>query len=83
MCADITGNSIAGSAQAGQGGADFELDQTGGTAFELPGYTGTSTNTTAVTSFVQAANAGNGTPTGIATVGGGGGFIGGGGCAAP
>lgn len=86
VCAAISGNSMTGSAQAGQGGADFELDQDFATTLELPGYAGGTSDTNAVVSFVQ----GNNTPTmgtapsGIATVGGsGGGFTGGTSCPTP
>jgi hypothetical protein len=84
VCAAISGNSMKGSAQPNQGGADFELDQGFNTTIELPGYTGGSQNTSAVVSFVQANNTGNGTPSGIATTSGsGGGFTGGTSCPAP
>jgi hypothetical protein len=82
VCAAISGNSMTGSGQASQGGADFELDQTGNTTYELPGYTGGSGDTNGVVSFVQGSN--GGTPSGIATVGGSGsGFTGGSSCPAP
>jgi large repetitive protein len=84
VCADISGNSLMGSAQAGQGGADIELDQEFGTTFQLPGYTGGDESASAVASFVAGNNTGNGTPSVIATVSGsGGGFTGGGACATP
>jgi VCBS repeat-containing protein len=84
VCAAITGNSMTGSAQPGQGGADFELDQEFSATIRLPGYTGSSQDTNAVVSFVQGGNISGGTPSGIATVSGsGGGFTGGGGCPAP
>lgn len=84
VCAAISGNSLKGSAQAGQGGADFELDQELSSTIELPGYTGGSQNTNAVVTFVQGNNTGNGTPSGIATTSGsGGGFVGGSSCPAP
>lgn len=84
LCADIAGNSMTGSAQPGQGGADFELDQAFGTTFEIPGYTGSSQGTSAVVALVQANNNGGGTPSGIATTTGtGGGFVGGSSCATP
>jgi VCBS repeat-containing protein len=74
-CVAMSGNSIKGSAQAGQGGADFEFDQEFSSTIELPGYTGGSQNTNAVVSFLQGQNTGNGTPSGIATISGsGGGF---------
>jgi hypothetical protein len=75
VCAAISGNSMKGSAQAGQGGADFELDQEFGSTIKLPGYAGGSQDTNAVVSFLQGNNTGNGTPSGIATTSGsGGGF---------
>ena len=84
VCAAISGNSLKGSAQAGQGGADIELDQEFNTTIELPGYAGTSQNTNAVQSFLAGNNTGNGTPSVIATTSGsGGGFTGGSSCPAP
>jgi VCBS repeat-containing protein len=81
VCAAITGNSVKGSAAAGQGGADIELDQNFATTVKLPGYTGGSSSTSAVQTFLQGNNAGNGTPSAIATVSGsGGGFTGSPGC---
>jgi VCBS repeat-containing protein len=84
VCAAISGNSLKGSAQAGQGGADIELDQEFNTTMELPGYTGAAQNTSAVQSFLAGNNTGNGTPSVIATTSGsGGGFTGGTSCPAP
>jgi VCBS repeat-containing protein len=84
VCAAISGNSMTGSAQADQGGADFELDQEFNSTIKLPGYTGTSQNTNAVVSFIQGNNVSGGTPSGIATTSGsGGGFTGGSSCPAP
>jgi hypothetical protein len=84
VCADISGDSIKGSAQSAQGGADFELDQEFASTIELPGYAGTSQDTNAVVSFVQGNNTGDGTPSGIATTSGsGGGFAGATSCPAP
>ncbi len=84
VCADISGNSMTGSAQPGQGGADFELDQEFGSTIKLPGYAGGAENTSAVVSFVQGNNVSGGTPSGIATVSGsGGGFTGATSCPAP
>ena len=81
VCAAISGNSMTGSAAAGQGGADFELDQEFSSTIELPGYTGGAGDTNAVVTFVQGNNNSSGTPSGIATVSGsGGGFTGGSGC---
>ena len=77
VCADITGNSIAGSGAAGQGGADVEIDQFGTETVKLPGYAGAATNDSAVATFLQSNNTGNGTPSAIAT---GGGFVNGTGC---
>jgi VCBS repeat-containing protein len=86
VCAAISGNSITGSAKAGQGGADFELDQNAATTFDLAGYTGGASATAAVVSFVQGNNTPTGgtAPSGIATVSGsGGGFVGVTSCPAP
>jgi hypothetical protein len=84
VCAAISGNSLKGSAQAGQGGADIELDQGFNTTIKLPGYAGGSQDTNAVVSFLQGNNTGNGTPSGIATTSGtGGGFTGAASCPAP
>jgi VCBS repeat-containing protein len=84
VCAAITGNSLTGSGQTSQGGADIELLQSDATTFKLPGYTGASSNTSAVQSFLQANNNSGGTPTAIASVSGsGGGFIGGASCPTP
>ncbi len=84
VCAAMSGNSMTGSAQAGQGGADFEFDQEFNATIELPGYTGGAQNTNAVVSFIQGNNVSGGTPTGIATASGsGGGFTGGSSCPAP
>ncbi len=77
VCANITGNSIAGSAAAGQGGADVEFDQFGTETVKLPGYTGGATNDSAVATFLAGNNTGNGPPSAIAT---GGGFVNGTGC---
>jgi hypothetical protein len=83
-CVAMSGNSMKGSAQAGQGGADFEFDQEFNTTIKLPGYTGTSQNTNAVVSFLQGQNTGNGTPSGIATTSGsGGGFTNAASCPTP
>ena len=77
VCAAITGNSIAGSGRAGQGGADVELDQDDATTIDLPGYGGGPGDASAVESFLQGGNDGNGTPTAVATASGsGGGFTG-------
>jgi Cadherin-like domain len=84
VCADISGNSVAGSAAAGQGGADIELDQEFDTTIELPGYTGGAQATSAVAALLAGQNTGNGTPSVIATTSGsGGGFVGGSACATP
>lgn len=88
LCANISGNSMAGSApSAASGGiSDFELDQEFGTTIELPGYAGANNNDSAVVSFVQGKNNSGAAPTGTATdnvAGGGGGFKGGSGCATP
>jgi hypothetical protein len=80
VCAVITGNSIAGSGQAGQagqGGADIQLDQNDAYTINLPGYTGGPGDVSAVESFLAGNNDGDGTPTAIAGVSGtGGGFAG-------
>ncbi len=84
VCAAISGNSLMGSAQAGQGGADIELDQQFSTTIELPGYSGGAADTNAVQSFLSGNNTGNGTPSVIATVSGsGGGFTGPASCPIP
>jgi hypothetical protein len=83
VCAAISGNSVAGSAQAGQGGADIVLSQEAATTFQLPGYTGGAESTSAVAAFLAGNNTGNGTPTAIATVSGSGGGFTGGSCATP
>jgi hypothetical protein len=89
VCADISGNSMTGSAPtpANGGISDFELDQEFNTTIELPGYTGpanTSATPAAVTSFVQGNNNASGTPSGTVTNSGtGGGFTGGSGCPTP
>jgi hypothetical protein len=83
VCAEISGNSMTGSAQSGQGGADFELDQQFGTTIKLPGYTGVPSDTNAVVSFIQSNNNSGGTASGIATASGGGGFVGGSSCPTP
>jgi hypothetical protein len=84
VCAAISGNSMKGSAQPGQGGADFELDQEFNSTIKLPGYAGGSQDTNAVVSFIQGNNTGNGTPSGIATTSGtGGGFTGAASCPGP
>lgn len=73
VCADISGNSMTGSGTGiSDGEPDFELDQAGSTVYELPGYTGGSTDTNAVVNFVADNNNSGGTPSGIATVDGGG-----------
>ncbi len=84
VCAAISGNSMKGSAQPGQGGADFEIDQEFNSTVKLPGYTGGPQDNNAVVSFIQGNNTGNGTPSGITTTSGtGGGFTGGASCPAP
>jgi Bacterial Ig domain len=84
VCAGIAGNSMTGSAQPGQGGADFEIDQQFNTTVQIPGYTGGTENTNAVVSYIQGNNISGGTPSGIATVSGSGsGFTGGPSCPAP
>ena len=63
VCAAITGNSLTGAGQTSLGSADIELDQNiAGVTYELPGYTGGSTDTNAVQTFVAGNNNGGGTP---------------------
>ncbi|HTW13003.1 MAG TPA: hypothetical protein VME01_09680 [Solirubrobacteraceae bacterium] len=58
------------------------MDQEFTTTLRLPGYTGGSEATSAVTTFLQANN--GGTPSATATVSGaGGGFVGGASCTSP
>jgi large repetitive protein len=77
VCAVITGNSIAGSGQPSQGGADIQLDQNDAYTISLPGYTAGPGDVSAVESFLAGNNDGDGTPTAVATVSGsGGGFAG-------
>ena len=70
VCAAITGNSVAGSAQVGAGGADIELDVNGEAGIWLLGYTGGDSNVGEVQSFLQGNNNVNGTPSAIALAGG-------------
>ncbi len=65
-CANISGNSMAGSSpSAADGGIDdFELDEWGNGIYRLPGYTGGSADSNAVVSYIQGRNTGNGTPSG-------------------
>ena len=56
VCAAVSGNSLTGSAAAGQGGADIELDQNDATTYDLAGYTGSATNAGAVQTFLAASN---------------------------
>ena len=84
VCAAITGNSLTGSGQTSLGSSDIELDQNiAGVTYELPGYTGGSTDTNAVATFVAGNNNSGGTPSVIATVIGAPGFVGGSSCPAP
>ena len=84
VCAAITGNSLTGAGQTSLGSADIELDQNiAGVTYELPGYTGGSTDTNAVQTFVAGNNNSGGTPSVIATVTGAPGFVGGSACPAP
>jgi VCBS repeat-containing protein len=66
LCADVSGNSMAGSAPSPANGGidDFELDENDNGIFKLPGYTGGSTDSNAVVSYIQGRNTGNGTPSG-------------------
>ena len=65
-CANISGNSMAGSSpSAADGGIDdFELDEWGNGIYRLPGYTGGSADSNAVVSYIQGRNTGDGTPSG-------------------
>ena len=56
--ANITGNSMAGSAPTAAGGgiSDFELDEDTAGTYKLPGYTGGGEDSNAVVSFIQANN---------------------------
>jgi hypothetical protein len=74
VCADITGNSVTGSAHAGQGGADITVDDEFGVTFELPGYTAAATDTGMVASFLAGKNTPSGgtAPSGLAMIGNGG-----------
>ena len=84
VCAAITGNSLTGAGQTTLGSSDIELDQNiAGVTYELPGYTGGSTDTNAVQTFVAGNNNSGGTPSVIATVTGAPGFVGGSSCPAP
>ena len=78
-CANITGNSMTGSApSAADGGIDdFEFDETGSGIFKLEGYTGGSTDSNAVVSFVQINNtpSGGSAPSGDTLIQGSGGGI--------
>lgn len=79
-CVDIQSNNLVGSGSAFD--PDFNLRQRHSTTIRLPGYLGTSSDTTAVVTFVQGQN--TGLPTGTATVSGSGsGFQGGSACAQP
>ncbi len=80
VCADISSNSMAGSAPSAANGGidDFEFDENDNGIFKLPGYTGGSSDSNAVVSFVQANNNTGGTPSGdtfILGSGQGGGFF--------
>jgi hypothetical protein len=78
VCAAITGNSMTGSGKTSQGGTDFALSQTFSTTFELSGYTGSASDTSAVIAFVQGNNNTGGTPSGTVL-----GDFAGGSCATP
>ncbi|HWG24162.1 beta strand repeat-containing protein, partial [Actinospica sp.] len=83
VCAAITGNSLTGSGQTSLGSFDIELDQNiAGVTYELPGYTGGSTDTTAVGTFVAGNNSDSAANV-LATVTGAPGFVGGPSCPAP
>ena len=81
-CAVISGNTLSASGQdgnppSGTGDVDVRLRQRQSTTVRLPGYSGTSGDTTAVQNFVAANNGLGGTPVVLAGVSGsGGGFTG-------
>ena len=81
VCAGISGNSVTGAGQTSLGSPDIEVDQTGSATYRLPGYTGGSTDTNAVATFI-AGNNGDTASNVLATVNGGG-FSGGAACPAP
>jgi hypothetical protein len=66
VCANISGNSLAGSSpSAADGGIDdFELDEYANGIFKFPNYGGGSTDSNAIVSYLQGRNTGNGTPSG-------------------
>jgi VCBS repeat-containing protein len=66
VCAEITGNSMTGSAPSAANGGidDFEFDENDNGIFKLPGYTGGSTDSNAVVSYVQNNNNSSGAPSG-------------------
>ena len=66
VCVAFGANSITGSAAAGQGGADVELDQGFDANFRLPGYTAGVTDTNAVQTYLQGKISGS--PSAIATL---------------
>ncbi|MGH3149795.1 MAG: hypothetical protein ACRDOB_03570, partial [Streptosporangiaceae bacterium] len=77
VCAAISGNTLTGSAAAGQGGADVELDQNFATTIDLPNL-GTSTSVSAVESYLASNNTPSGGPapsTFAIVSGSGGGFV--------
>ena len=75
ICLDINGNTMAGSGAGGGSATDFRMRQRFSTTIELRGYTGASTDTAAVVTYVQGINPG--AETGSATADGtpGGGFV--------
>jgi VCBS repeat-containing protein len=66
VCLALGANSMTGSGQTSQGGADIELDQSFNANFKLPGYTGGVIDTAAVQTYLQSKI--GGAPSAIATV---------------
>ncbi len=85
VCMGVSGNALAssGSEDSPGVGTDFRMRQRQATTVRLPGYSGPTTDNTAVVSFVQGNNGGS--PSGLAsnTVPTGGGFVGGAACPTP
>jgi hypothetical protein len=82
MCAGISGNLVTGSGRPDLTGADIEVDQGGVLTFRLPGYAGAAGDTSAVESYLAAAN--GGTASALAVMNGpANGFTGGAACASP
>jgi hypothetical protein len=83
VCAAITGNSVTGAGQVSLGSADIEVDQTGLATYEIPGYTGTDYDSSAVGSLVAANNGDSASNVIANTNNTGPGFVGGSSCPAP